>query len=136
MSWHVGYDGEVEWPGVYTPDGSDLVTEVVSWAADITGDVIDGTAMNNTNGWRRKKMGLRGGAFTLECNIDQDLVPELPMAPGSDPVSVYLRSGASGGTSVTYSGTAYLTGVHPNVPVDGKVSVTIDGEFDGTISTT
>lgn len=131
MGFEIGFDGQVVWDK-YNPSGQVYVAEVTNWAGDITADVIDGTSMDNTNGWRRKKLGLRGGAGTIECNIDPDILPVLPVTDDT-PVSLTLRTSATGG--VNYEGDAVLSGVHPSAVVDGKCSLTIDFEFDGEVAT-
>ena len=125
MGFMVGYAGMVTWNGMY---GVTYVHEVTRWAADISADVIDGTSMDNTDGWRRKKLGLLGGAGIIECNIDTNLTP--PMVGGANRSPVYLTLTASAlasdpdaGAQIDFNGTAFLTGVHPSVTVEGKVKV-------------
>jgi len=132
MGFMTGFGGAVGWTGIY---GTPNVAEVRRWGADIRGDVLDGTSMDNTDGWRNKKVGLLGGAGTIEVNIDSAITP--PMIGGANRVPVVIQLecyDSLEATSVTFDGSAFLTGIHPTNEVAGIGLMTFDFEFTGVVT--
>jgi len=122
MPFEVGYDGQVIWAAGYT-------AEVKQWGGDISADVLDGTSFDNDSGFREKKLGLEGGAGSLECNLDPTIAPPMPARTAG----ILTLKTQKDAPYIEYKGSAYLSAVHPVAPVEGIVTVTVDFEFTGKI---
>lgn len=109
-----GYGGSIAGPSG--------VNEVLNWSADINVEALDATSMAS-DGWKEFIEGLKGATFS--ATVQGTVMPAIGLT------AVTLKASSS---AVTISGSAIITSVKPEVPVDGKVTFGIDATFTGSVS--
>ena len=134
MAAIAGYNGSVAWSaGVYNSDTAGVSLNVRTWSLDYVADTLDTTDFTST-GDRTFISGLRSWSGTCESLLDGTASPlgDASDLGSLDSVSDVITITASSGK--TYSGTAFVTGIHPSVAVDGVNTVTVDFQGTGAIT--
>lgn len=110
-----GHDGSIT--------GPTGMAEVVDFKVDITTKEIEATSMGS-KGFEEFIAGLQGASFSGTC---QGMT--LPTRGLS---AVTLKTKSTGG--ITVSGSALISRVGINDPVDGRVTYDFDGKFTGSVA--
>ena len=108
-----------------------LLGGIKSWTLDATVDMLDSTDFtdgNTTNSQRTFKPGLSTWSGTFEGYKDGT-----PLALSfSTPVHLALQESGTSGQG--WVGMAYVTGIHPNVAIDGLITYTYDFTGNGELT--
>lgn len=115
--------------------GANKVAEVVSWSLDLEGETIETTNLDS-NGWRQFIQGLKGWSGSIEANwnVQGDVNGQKALQDAwlnGATVTLELRVN---GTPNKYSGTAYITGLSIEAPVDDKLSATFEFQGSGALA--
>lgn len=109
------------------------VAKVSSWSLDISSDMLDDTALGDS--WKGFISGLNEWSGSLDCKfaVHTDTTGQKA-----------LQDAILGGTSVAiklyvnatnyYSGTAFLSGMSPEDPVDDVVTISFDFQGSGALT--
>lgn len=110
---------------------SDTTALVKSWSVDVEVDMLDDTALSDS--WKSNISGLKGWSASVEVCWDM-----------SDTSQAAFNSAVLAGTTVAvklytnstnyYSGTAYVSSMSVEDPVDDLVTATFELTGDGTLS--
>jgi hypothetical protein len=113
----------------------DFTDHASTWSIDIECDTPEDTNWTDwetwpaTENWRTYLPGLRGWSGSFEGFHDDS--PTSSLLPGSEMTGLfYVKWDPDDGTYVGYSGLIIITGVHPEVSLDGIASLSVD--FQGT----
>lgn len=109
---------------------TDLGAEVLNWNVDVTVEALDASYMmasGDNKGWREFISALQGATGSAELQGDT-----APTTGSSSGVKLEVKSG----TGSFIEGDIIVTRVATNVPVDGKVTWSIDFNFTGAVTAT
>lgn len=110
-----GHDGSVTGPSG--------CTEVTQWKCDVTVKELDATSMASA-GYEEFITGLKGAKVSGSC--------QGTVLPSQGLTALTLKTKSTGG--ITLSGSALLSRVSINDPVDNKITYDFDGSFTGSIA--
>lgn len=116
MAELAGYGGSITF--------TNYQTSAKAWTADIAVDMLETTDYGDA-GYRTYIGGLKGGTATVEYNWDVANTAAL----GASATLTLLTT-----TNLGYNGTALLTSLSVNAPVDGLAVCTATFTFTGTIT--
>lgn len=115
--------------------GANTIAEVTSWSLDISSDMLDSTSLGDN--WREFIAGLKGATASIEVKWD---------LPTDTNGQVALQTAMLNGTTVTlnlytngtkyYSGSAYVSSLSIEDPVEDLVTATFEAQFTGAITYT
>lgn len=100
--------------------GTATATGIKAWSLDYTRDMLESTDFADA-GVKAYVLGGSGWAGSFDGYKDG-----APLSMGTVVVTLQLNEAATG----TWTGSAWITGVHPNVSFDGIVTYSYD--FQGT----
>lgn len=113
--------------------GANTIAEVTSWSLDVSSDMLDSTSLGDD--WREFIAGLNGATGNIE--VKWDLVND---ANGQTALQTALLNG----TTVTlnlyvndtkyYAGSAYISNLSIEDPVEDLVTATFDAQFTGAVT--
>lgn len=113
--------------------GANTIAEVTSWSLDISSDMLDSTSLGDN--WREFIAGLKGATGSVEVKWD---------IPNDTNGQTALQNAILNGTTVTlnlyvnatkyYSGSAYISGLNVEDPVEDLVTATFDAQFTGAVT--
>lgn len=113
--------------------GANTIAEVTSWSLDVSSDMLDSTSLGDD--WREFIAGLNGATGSIE--VKWDLVND---ANGQTALQTALLNG----TTVTlnlyvnatkyYAGSAYISNLNVEDPVEDLVTATFDAQFTGAVT--
>lgn len=113
--------------------GANTVAKVTSWSLDISADTLETTALGDT--FKGVIVGLLDASGSLDCTYEVNTDTNGQTS---------LQTSFLAGTSITpklyvnatnyYTGTAFITGMNVETPVDDKVSVSFDIQFSGAVT--
>ena len=113
--------------------GANTIAEVTSWSMDISADMLDSTSLGDD--WRESIPGLNGATASLEVKWD---------IPNDANGQTALQNAILNGTTVTlnlytnasnyYSGTAYISSLNVEDPVEDLVTATFEAQFTGAVT--
>ena len=113
--------------------GANAIAEVSNWSLDISTDMLDSTSLGDS--WREFIAGLNGATGSVEVKWD---------IPNDANGQTALQNASLNGTTVTlnlyvnssnyYSGTAYVSNVSVEDPVEDLVTATFDAQFTGAVT--
>lgn len=115
--------------------GTSTAAEIKSWSIDGGADMLDVTNFGS-GGWKENIAGLREWSASVEGNWDmtdtngQKALQDAWLNGSSVAVKFYVD-----GTK-NYSGSAYISGLSPEVAVDDAATVSIDLQGTGALSYT
>lgn len=126
MSAIAGKDGSVK-------IGANTVAETTSWSMSISSDMLDSTSLGDD--WREFIAGLNGATASIEVKWD---------IPNDTNGQTALQNAMLNGTTVTlnlytnatnyYSGTAYVSSLNVEDPVEDIVTATFEAQFSGAVT--
>ena len=113
--------------------GLNTIAEVTSWSLDISADMLDSTSLGDT--WREFVAGLNGATGSVE--VKWDVVTDTNGQAA-------LQTAFLAGTTVTldlytnatkyYSGSAYISSLSIEEPVEDLVTATFEAQFTGVVT--
>ena len=113
--------------------GANTIAEVTSWSMDLSTDMLDSTSLGDD--WREYITGLNGATANVEVKWD---------LPNDTNGQTALQNAMLNGTPVTlnlyvngsnyYSGSAYISNLNVETPVEDKVSATFDAQYSGAVT--
>ena len=113
--------------------GANAIAEVTSWSMDISADMLDSTSLGDD--WREFVAGLNGATGSVEVKWD---------IPNDANGQTALQTAMLNGTTVTlnlyvnssnyYSGTAYVSNLSVEDPVEDLVTATFEAQFTGAVT--
>lgn len=113
--------------------GANTIAEVTSWSMDISADMLDSTSLGDD--WREFIAGLNGATGTVEVKWD---------IPNDANGQTALQNALLNGTTVTlnlyvnatnyYSGSAYVSSLSVEDPVEDLVTATFEAQFTGAVT--
>lgn len=113
--------------------GVDTIAEVTSWSLDVSTDMLDSTSLGDN--WREFVAGLNGATGSVEVKWD---------LPNDTDGQTALQNALLNGTTVTldlyvndtnyYSGTAYVSSLNVEDPVEDLVTATFEAQFTGAVT--
>lgn len=118
---------EVAGKGGLVKEGSNTVSQVRAWTLDFTCDPLETTDFGDS-GHKTYIAGLDGWSGSLEAHHASGAAP---LTLGTTYTLHLILDNAN---NKEYSGSAIVTGLHPNVSVDGVVTVSVDFQGSGTLT--
>lgn len=109
-----GYGGSIS--------GTNAGTEIKKWSATVKVTLLDATSMASS-GWEEFILGLSGCSGTFDC---------IGTAPKKGTSATSLTLTAASGRTI--SGSAIISDVAYNVPVEGVVGYTATFKFTGSVT--
>ena len=113
--------------------GANTIAEVSSWGLDISADMLNSTSLGDN--WREFVAGLNGATGSVEVKWD---------IPNDANGQTALQTAMLNGTTVTlnlyvnssnyYSGTAYVSNLSVEDPVEDLVTATFEAQFTGAVT--
>lgn len=113
--------------------GVNTIAEVTSWSMDISADMLDSTSLGDS--WREFIAGLNGATGSVEVKWD---------IPNDANGQAALQTALLNGTTVTldlyvnatnyYSGSAYVSSLSVEDPVEDLVTATFEAQFTGAVT--
>lgn len=113
--------------------GANAIAEVTSWSMDISADMLDSTSLGDS--WREFVAGLNGATGSVEVKWD---------IPNDADGQTALQNAILNGTTVTlnlyvnasnyYSGSAYVSSLSVEDPVEDLVTATFEAQFTGEVT--
>ena len=113
--------------------GANTIAEVTSWSLDISADMLDSTSLGDD--WREFIAGLNGATGSVEVKWD---------IPTDTLGQTALQNAMLAGTTVTldlyvnatkyYTGTAYVSSLSIEDPVEDLVTATFEAQFTGAVT--
>ena len=113
--------------------GVNTIAEVTSWSVDIASDMLDSTSLGDS--WREFTPGLRGATASVEVKWDvvtdtngQAALQTAFLAGTSVTLDLYVNS------TKYYTGSAYISGLSIEDPVEDLVTATFEAQFTGAVA--
>lgn len=113
--------------------GANTIAEVTSWSMDVSADMLDSTSLGDD--WREFIAGLNGATGSVEVKWD---------IPNDANGQTALQNALLNGTTVTlnlyvnatnyYSGSAYVSSLSVEDPVEDLVTATFEAQFTGAVT--
>lgn len=113
--------------------GANTIAEVSSWSMDLSADMLDSTSLGDS--WREFIPGLNGATGSVEVKWD---------IPNDANGQTALQNAILNGTTITldlyvnasnyYSGTAYVSSLSVEDPVEDLVTATFEAQFTGAVT--
>lgn len=113
--------------------GANTIAEVTSWSLDISADMLDSTSLGDD--WREFIAGLNGATGSVEVKWD---------IPNDANGQTALQTAVLNSTTVTlnlyvnatnyYSGSAYVSSLSVEDPVEDLVTATFEAQFTGAVT--
>ena len=113
--------------------GANTIAEVTSWNIDISADMLDSTSLGDN--WREFIAGLNGATGSVEVKWD---IPTDTLGQAA------LQTAMLNNTTVTldlyvnatkyYTGTAYISSLSVEDPVEDIVTATFEAQFTGAVT--
>ena len=120
MTRLAGYGGAVDWTTI-APSAS--AYGAMGWSLDVVADMLDVTDFDSS-GDRTFIRGLKGWSGTIELKVDSANSIQFSDVGKEAELELYMSD------LVFMSGSAYCSGWHPSVTIDGEQTQTLD--FQGT----
>jgi predicted secreted protein len=112
---------------------ANTVAEVSTWSMDISADMLDSTSLGDD--WREYIAGLNGATGSVEVKWD---------IPNDANGQAAMQTALLNGTTVTlnlyvndtnyYSGSAYISSLSVEDPVEDLVTATFEAQFTGAVT--
>ena len=110
---------------------SDTMAEVKSWSLDASADMLDDTALGDS--WKSNIVGLKEWSASIEVSWDMSDTAQLAVQNAylnGNTVAVKLYTNATN----YYSGTANVSSLSVEDPVDDLVTATLEVQGSGVLS--
>jgi len=124
-----GKDADVTVSG----SGGDYVVNAHSWSLDLDFGNEEDTNWDWTGddvGWRSYISGLKGYTASVEVYLDDAIDSDI-LAGGTLDITFYVDKDGSKG----FTGSCLVTGISPEVDIDGIETMTVDLQGTGALST-